>query len=188
MTWLQTARLVLRPFDSGDHPAYAAIRAQPAVARFLPGGTEAIPDADRTADRLIAEFTAHWRDRGYGPWAALDRHGGRLIGHLGLRWTAELGDVEILYALDGASQGRGLATEGALAARDFAFERLALDAIVAVALPENLASHRVMEKAGLSFTGATTFKGHEVVRYRLTRADWAARPDRGDSYQIVGAR
>ena len=52
---------------------------------------------------------------------------GALIGHVGLRLLDEMnGETEILYMLDSAYWGRGLATEGALAARDYGFDQLKL--------------------------------------------------------------
>ena len=43
-----------------------------------------------------------------------------------------------------------MATEGARAARDYAFDRVRLDHLFGVALPENRASIQVMEKIGMT--------------------------------------
>lgn len=164
---IETARLVLRPFTLDDVPAYAAIRAKPEVMRFFPKADEA-PEVG--AMRVIAHFMGHWRDPGYGPWAAVEKASGRLLGHLGLRYMPEFGETEILYILDSTVWRRGLATEGAAAARDHAFDRLGLDRVMAIALPQNVASTGVMAKIGMKFERMTTYKGLAVAYYALDKA------------------
>ena len=49
--------------------------------------------------------------------------------------------------------GRGLATEGATAAVRFCLEDLGRPEVISIATLDNLASHRVMRKAGLEWAG-----------------------------------
>lgn len=163
---VETARLVLRPFTLDDVPAYAAIRAKPEVMRFFPR-TDETPE--QGARRVIDHFMGHWRDPGYGPWAAIEKATGRLRGHLGLRYMPEFGETEILYLLDSDVWRRGLASEGAAAARDHAFGALGLRRVIAIALPENLASTGVMARIGMRYERMATFKGFEVAYYALDR-------------------
>lgn len=147
---VETSRLVLRPFQPGDIPAYAAIRSQPDVARFLAGGAASARKGAEIAAKLVPQFAALWGDPGYGPWALVKKDSGQLIGHLGLRLLPEFGGrTELLYALDPAFQKRGYASEGAKAAITFGFETLGLDKIVAFALAENAASLNVMNRIGM---------------------------------------
>ncbi len=164
-----TARLRLRPFRTVDAPAYAAIRAKPEVMRFMPGGGAARAAlAAQDAPRLVAGFAACWEDPGYGPWAVEDRATGALLGHCGLRLLPDLvGETEILYLLDSAAWGRGLAAEGAAAARDFGLRTLGLPRLVAYALPENLASVAVMRRIGMREEGPCEAFGLQVVRYAI---------------------
>jgi len=46
--------------------------------------------------------------------------------------------------------GQELATEAAMASRDYAFERLGVERLVASIHPENTASRRVAEKIGMT--------------------------------------
>ena len=166
MTAIETARLRLRPFTLDDVPAYAAVRANPTVMRFFPPTGETPAQA---ATRLVDHFMGHWREPGYGPWAAIEKSTGMFLGHLGLRFLPEFGETEILYMLDDAVWGRGYATEGAIAARDFAFDRLGLGRVMAIARPENQASTRVMEKVGLTYERMADFRGHQLAYYALDR-------------------
>jgi hypothetical protein len=46
-----------------------------------------------------------------------------------------------------------------------------LDHLVAVAMPGNIASRRVMEKLGMSLEGSARYREFEVVRYSIERPD-----------------
>ena len=176
MTTIVTRHLVLRPFELADIAAYAAIRAKPEVVRYLPGGPDSAATAQADAERLVPAFITAWRDPGYGPWAVVERASDRLIGHAGLRHLPDLGgDTEILYMLDSACWGHGYATEAARAARDYGFETLGLDRLVALALPDNAGSIRVMQKLGMTADGPFEAFGISGVRYVLSRAQWLER-------------
>lgn len=173
---VRTRRLTLRPFEARDEPAYAAIRARPEVARFLPGGeAEAARGAEKAA-ALVPAFAALWDDPGYGPWAVEERATGRLLGHLGLRRLDDLGGrTELLYALDPAAQGRGYATEGGRAALAHAFGPLALPEVIALALPANAPSLAVMGRLGMvREPGLVQAFGLDLVLASIDAARWAA--------------
>jgi len=67
------------------------------------------------------------------------------------------------WRLDRLFWGNGLATEGALASLRYGFEKLGLECIISITLPENVASQRVMEKAGLTLRGETRWSNFDVV-------------------------
>ncbi len=63
--------------------------------------------------------------------------------------------------------GRGLATEAAMASRDYGFGELGLDRLISIIHPENLASRRVAEKTGLRVERPAIHKGFDVVIYAV---------------------
>ena len=67
--------------------------------------------------------------------------------------------------------GQGYATEGAAAARDFAFAQVGIERLVSIAHPENHASTAVMRKLGMTLERATIHPQHgvPVVVYELAR-------------------
>jgi ribosomal-protein-alanine N-acetyltransferase len=109
----------------------------------------------------------HWERYGFGLWLLRDRHTGAMIGRGGLQYTyaAGLNDVEAAWAIVPERWGEGLATELAVAAIDIAFDVLALPWIVALALPGNLASRRVMEKTGFAYQRDIEYAGLPHVLY-----------------------
>ncbi len=168
MPTIDTARLRLRPFSPNDAPAYhTAILSDPDVMRYLPG-REPLP-VEQTAANLD-RIREHWEQRNYGLWAVIHRANDRLIGHCGLHMLPEGTAVEVVYALARAYWGQGLAAEAAHASLRYGFETLGLDRIIAVAVPANTASLRVMEKIGMAYQGIIPAYGTELPCYALARA------------------
>ncbi|MDE3110474.1 MAG: GNAT family N-acetyltransferase, partial [Acidobacteriota bacterium] len=81
--------------------------------------------------------------------------------------------VEIGWRLARAHWGKGLATEGARAVVQFGFGTLHLEEIVAITVPANIRSRRVMEKIGMTHVPALDFDhpripaGHPLRRHVL---------------------
>ena len=170
---METDRLLLRPWREGDGTELQRLLSDPAVQ----GGRNLPPE--RIA-RLAEGSLQQWRVHGFGPWAAIDKASGAWIGRIGLDalddWP-EVDKIEVGFELHQAWWGRGLATEGALAALSFGFEQHGLERIISVTAAAHTAARRVMEKAGLTYRGTRTWMNPDVpvVWYAIDRAAWNAR-------------
>jgi RimJ/RimL family protein N-acetyltransferase len=169
---IETARLRLRPLTADDEADLLRLGTDPEVMRFLNQGRPLTPEENRERLGVVLE---HWRKHGFGIWAVIERGSGAFVGRCGLRHTEDLPDVELAYGIHKAYWGRGLMTEAAAASLACGFERLGFERIVAMALPENVASWRVMEKVGMVFQKRAPHKGLEHVWYAATRADYLRR-------------
>ncbi|MGP4115334.1 GNAT family N-acetyltransferase [Streptomyces sp. 4N509B] len=181
--FLETGRLVLRPFVDGDADVerLVALDGDPEVTRFLNGGkpTSREEVRTRTLPRLLHVHPG-LGTRGY--WAAEERETGAFLGWFEFRPLAEdsAAVVELGYRLRRAAWGRGYATEGSRALVDKGFTELGVERVTANTMAVNVRSRRVMEKAGLSFVRAYTGdwpeaipgSEHGEVEYALTRAAW----------------
>ena len=171
---IETGRLLLREWRESDLDPYARMCSDPEVMRYLPG----VLDREGSEEQ-ISGFVRHWEERGFGLWAVEHRATGTLIGFVGLlrqeNWPEGEHKTEVGWRLDRSFWGRGLATEGARASLRYGFEDLGLDGIISITLPENAASRRVMEKAGLTFRGETRWRGYGVVWYAIDREKWAGK-------------
>jgi RimJ/RimL family protein N-acetyltransferase len=157
MRKIETARLRLRTWSEDDLAPYARICADPEVMRSLSG-----PMTREQSEQQVSEFVRHWEERGLGLWAVEEKSSGAFIGFIGLLyhedWSEGEHRTEVGWRLARPFWGRGLATEGAMASLRYGFEELSLDCIISIAVPENLASRRVMEKLGMTLRGETRFK------------------------------
>ena len=90
-----------------------------------------------------------------------------MVGRGGLQYTYApgLNEVEAAWAIVPERWGQGLATELAGAAVAAAFEELELPWIIALALPHNFASRRVMEKTGFTYERDIEYAGLPHVLY-----------------------
>jgi RimJ/RimL family protein N-acetyltransferase len=166
---LLTARLRLRPFGPEDGADHLALYTDPAVTRFLAGGPfEAAEVAPRSA-RALERFARHAEAHGFSVWAVTNRVTERFLGQCGLLHLPDGSDVEILYALERAAWGQGLATEAARAVLEHAFGALGLTRVVAVAHPEHHASQRVMEKLEMRREADREVLGFRAVCYAVSR-------------------
>ncbi len=170
---VETTRLLLRPLASTDLDDYTRlIFADAEVMRFLP--KRDLAPRER-AERTITVFNDHWLQRGCGVWAVTDKVTGDLIGHCGLNFVPEAGEVEVLYALRKDRWGDGIATEAARASVRYGFEYAGLARLIALAVPENVASRRVMEHLGFAYEKDAHYFGLDLVYCVLPRERF--RPD-----------
>lgn len=172
-----TERLTLRAFTPADRAAYAALRADPEVVRYLPGGEALVPFAQEIADSRIAAFRDGWSE-GYGVWAVEETATGTFVGQAGLASMERSAEVEVLYALTRPFWGRGYAREAAAAALRFGFEAVGLPRIVAFVVPENVASTRVLAAVGLKPTGDSDYNGFRVRGFAIAAEEWRAAASR----------
>lgn len=150
MKILETERLILRHLTLDDLDALFAIYSNAEVVRF-------IPDVSTTVEETKEEI--EWFQHGHpkhpelGLWATVYKETGQLIGRCGLLpWEINgRSEVEIAYLLDEPFWGQGLATEAAIAIRDYARSQLGLTRLVCLIEAENVASVRVAEKLGMAF-------------------------------------
>ncbi|MGH3029791.1 MAG: GNAT family N-acetyltransferase [Gaiellaceae bacterium] len=162
-----TERLRAEPLSLAHEDELAVLHADERVMNATMGGTK-----DRTESReWIERNLRHGDEDGLGVFIFRDRETGRFAG-LGLVRPLEVDgreEVEIGYVVAAELGGRGLATEMAEELVRFA-GRSGLNDLVALTLPENAASRRVMEKAGFSYEREVEQPDETFVLYRRRSA------------------
>lgn len=145
---MASPRLVLREFAPDDAPAVQRYAGDAEVLRYLSWGPN-----DLTATReflaRVAEHAASSPRQTY-ELAIVRREDDELIGGLGLRQQSTLlRDASVGYVLRRDAWGHGFATEAVRAIVDHGFGTLGLHRIWATCDVDNVASARVLEKAGM---------------------------------------
>jgi RimJ/RimL family protein N-acetyltransferase len=180
MPVLETSRLLLRRWRDEDRAPFAALNADPVVMEHFPA-----PLSAAESDTLVDRIAAGLDERGWGLWAVEVRATGSFIGFVGLNpatFDAPFTPaVEVGWRLARSAWGHGYATEGARAALEFGFDKLALDEMVSFTTHGNVRSRQVMERLGMRHDTADDFdnpnvaEGHLLrphVLYRLDRESW----------------
>lgn len=178
---LETERLVLRQFTMCDVERLAELDADPDVMRFITGGL-ATSREDITRDVLPRFMAWYGRPGGYGCWAAEQKSAGDFLGWFRFhpRRNGPPGEIALGFRLRRVAWGKGYATEGSRALLRKGFTELDAQRVVAETMAVNLASRRVLEKAGLSlvriFHQPWPYQvgGRELgdAEYAVTRAEW----------------
>jgi [ribosomal protein S5]-alanine N-acetyltransferase len=158
---LVSDRLVLREFVLTDEDAVHAFAADPVVTQFTDWGPNSIDDTRA----FLAEATAQAArpQRAEFTLAAVHANSSRLIGSVSISFTNaqhRRGQLGFVFHRDDWSQG--YATEAAELLLRFSFDHLQLRRISATCHPDNRASARVLEKAGLQYEGR--MRSHLFVR------------------------
>ena len=162
---METERLRLRQFRQDDLEAYAAILANPDVARFFGDG---LPAGREDAWRHMAMLVGHWDLLGFGRWCVELRSTGACIGRVGL-WRPEgWPGIELGWVIDPAHWGHGYAVEAGREGLRHGFGALRLPRIISLVAPHNHNSRRVAEKLGGEVEREMPFHGQTVLVYRFS--------------------
>lgn len=170
---IETERLVLCAFTIDDVASLAAIHGDERTMKYLSGQ----PDATLLGayDKILG-YLGHWALNGFGRWAVVEKASGRMIGRTGfLDAPDEWPGTELGWTFLREIWGKGYATEAAMAARDFGFERLGMDRVFSMIHPENTPSQAVATRLGETPWKPFTFKGSEAMLWSVTRAEWLSR-------------
>ena len=174
---VETARMIAERLRPRHHDELAVLLRDPRVAGTLWPGED--PPSDAQLRYILSDKLDHWARYGFGLWLLRDRATGAMVGRGGLQHTmvGREGEIEAGWAIAPDRWGEGLATELAGACTAVAFDRLELQTIIAMALPTNIASRRVMEKTGFDYERDVVWKGLPHVLYRASRPDGADDPN-----------
>jgi RimJ/RimL family protein N-acetyltransferase len=182
--FLETEHLVLRRFTTADVDHLVELDSDPDVMRYITGGRPT-PRDEIVTDFLPAFLGYYERFAGYGFWAAVEKPSGQFLGWFHFRPPADgsPGEVELGYRLRKSAWGKGYGTEGSRALIRKGFTELGVQRVMAGTMAVNLASRRVMEKAGLVLVRAFhqpwpyVIEGaeHGGVEYALSKTAWEQR-------------
>lgn len=171
---ITTERLILRPWKDEDFAPFAGMNADPLVREFFPSVL-----TRKESDVSIRYLRDAYAKDGFCFSAAELIPTGEFIGFIGIGAMnfavpgVAQPAVEIGWRLARAHWGKGLATEGARGVLRYAFETLKLPEIVAITVPANVRSRRVMEKIGMTHHPELDFdhprlpEGHPMRRHVL---------------------
>jgi ribosomal-protein-alanine N-acetyltransferase len=177
-TRIETSRLVIRTFEPRDAGAWIAMVNDPEVNRFLPPGPDATMEAFQEA---LERRHAMEREIGYAMWAVDDKATGIFVGQCGIRPVEEDAgpEIDLAYHYTRVSWNKGYGTEAVIAVLAHGLGPVGLDRIMAVAMPENTGSWRVMENAGMRYEGLVNYYGLEgLKKYAADRQWWRPPHDR----------
>jgi len=168
MIIIETPRLSMRRLAPGDLDDLAALYSDAENRRYF---------LDRTLTRAETQEELEWFCNGHpddprlGLWATLDKASGRFVGRCGLLpWVIEGRDeIEIAYLIARSHWRQGLGGEAAQALVRHGFATLGLRRLIALIHPDNIASARTAQSAGLAFEREITLDGNRCYVYAIEK-------------------
>ena len=144
-TVVQTPRIIIREFIADEEAVYLNHFTDEEVCLHLPKRT-----MDERAVIFRNALNHYPTTKRTGTWGMFDSTTGAFIGSCLLRPFEDQKDVvELGYSMDKIWWGKGIASEMAGAMVNYAFTYDDVKEIVGVTTLENIASQKVLEKAGL---------------------------------------
>jgi len=169
---LDTDRLVLRGWDTGDAEAALGAYGDAEVARWLTPAMDKV--GDLAAMRLLLQQWVAEDARMTTPagrWAAELRGTGQVIGGATLLPLPPDEEFEIGWQLRPQEWGQGYATEAGLALAQWAFGQ-GIEQVVALVRPANARAVATVRRIGMEWVGETEkYHGLRLQQYRLRPGD-----------------
>jgi RimJ/RimL family protein N-acetyltransferase len=149
MNVVETERLTLRWLTAEDAPFMLALLNEPSFLRFI--GDRKVRTVDEARTYIQKGPAEMYERHGHGLYLTSLKAEGAPIGMCGLIKRDGLDDVDIGFAFLPAFWGKGYAFEAASAVLAYGQTSLGLRRIVAITVPDNQSSIRLLEKIGLTF-------------------------------------
>jgi len=166
MIVLETPRLMMRRLEPDDLDSLAVLYADPEVRRYFPEG---ILTREETAEELDWFRHGHPDDPRLGLWATIGKASGEFIGRCGLLpWKIDGRlETEIAYLIARTHWRQGFGAEAARALVTHGFDKLDLSRLIALVHPENVASAKTAQSAGLRLERMLTHDGAPCHLYAI---------------------
>ena len=163
-TILETERLVLREFVPSDADSLARVLSDSETMKYYPA-----PIDQNGIQHWIERNLRRYAEDGVGLWAIALKSSGEMIGDCGIIRQHVEGEhlYEIGYHLRRDHWGQGLATEAAIACREWGFANLKTDRLISLIRPENVPSRRVAERNGMTIWKEVDWRGQRHYVYAV---------------------
>lgn len=149
MIVLETERLALRHLEPAHATFVLALVNDPDWLTYI--GDRGIHTLDEARDYIENGPMAMYAQRGHGLLLVERRIDGVPMGICGLLKRDTLDDVDLGFAMLPEFRGMGYAAEAAAASLGHGRDALGLRRVVAITVPENTASSRVLSNVGMRF-------------------------------------
>ena len=170
----ETDRFLLREMLPSDIDGMFELDSDPEVHKYL--GNNPVSNRAQIVD-TINFVRQQYMDYGIGRWAIIEKKTNEFIGWSGLKFVTELTNkhqnyYDLGYRLIRKYWRKGIATETAKIALDYAFNVLKVEAVYAASSIENIGSNKILQRIGLNFIETFFYKDIECNWYKLNKQEY----------------
>lgn len=175
--FIETERFLLRELVPEDANGLFELDADPEVHRYL--GNKPIYTMAQAIE-VIQMIRQQYLDNGIGRWAVVDKNTMEFIGWSGLKLVTEMTNnhinyYDLGYRLIRKHWHKGIGTETAIASLAYAFDTLNVKEVFGMADCDNIASNKILSKAGLRLVEEFDHDGIRHNWYRLAAENFKKR-------------
>lgn len=154
---IETERLIIREFTTNDYESVYEFNSNIELHKYT--GDEIINSRERAKEIIKDIWLKDYEKYGYGRWAVIYKPDNKIIGFAGLKYLSEINETDIGYRFLPKYWGKGLASEVSKKIIEYGFNKLRLNTIIGIAMPENIGSWKVLEKIGLTLYKVDEYYG-----------------------------
>lgn len=179
MLIIETPHLIMRDLQETDLQPFFALSSDPAITQFQ---TYLRMENEEQAAEWLKNAAHHNQQQPREAYnlAIIRKQDQQWIGWIGMGQPKDksLGDLDFGYALSRHYWGMGYMTEALRGLIDFSFRELGIRSMFGACEMENVASARVMEKAGFRLSATyeeadeATGRMKKMLRYAIARPIW----------------
>lgn len=160
---IQSERLILREFTAEDAIHFYELNNDQEVLKYT--GDNPFNSLNNAV--LFLKNYNEYKLHGMGRWAVCLKNTNEFLGWCGLKYHPDKKLVEVGFRFYKKHWKNGYATESAKACINYGFKTLKLAEIYAHSHIENVKSHKVIEKCGMSFIKEFDYNGIPANLYRI---------------------
>jgi [ribosomal protein S5]-alanine N-acetyltransferase len=147
-TILETERLLLQEFSLKDHPFIIELLNSEGWLKYI--GDRKVKTPAQAKQYLVNGPILSYKTNGFGLYKVILKDSNATIGMCGLIRRKNLENIDIGFALLPDYYGNGFAEEIASATLEYGFQSLSIENIVAITLPNNYSSIKLLGKLGMT--------------------------------------
>lgn len=146
---IETDRLFIRQFCQGDANSLQKICNEPYILKWMPDWKSSVDQMKGWIDWVNKQYDKATKETARIMLAVVMKNNNQLIGMVGIGNKEEVdNEIEIAYFISEEFSNQGYITEAAKAMKDWVFENLKLDYLMAIVELDNFPSQKVVEKSG----------------------------------------
>jgi [ribosomal protein S5]-alanine N-acetyltransferase len=163
-----TDRLKVRTYTTEDHELFFALNGNALVMQYI----RAAKNREESKAYLQENISFYLEHPGMGRWAVFEKTSGGFVGSFAVLPIPEVeNNIQIGYALLPEHWGKGYASELTKQGIQYAFGMFGIDDLFAITESPNIASQKVLMRAGFKEQRRMMENGKELILYILKKAD-----------------
>ena len=163
----ETERLTVRPYTIEDGDQFFSVNGDEEIVRYIRA-----PKTREECDLFLQEVIRYSEQNPlYGRWAVWEKKSGDFAGTFAIIPLENSGEMQLGYSFKKFFWGKGYATELTLAGLQYVFSKTPLAIIYAITEIANVASCKVLHKAGFETEKIYAAGDKELIRYYFRRPE-----------------